>query len=79
MSTMRSFNFVFSASQSRVAEQKNVIDPHLERQLYCEVANALKGGEFDEAVLEVYSFVPERDLPTASRSRKRQRKYAFPI
>jgi hypothetical protein len=78
MSTARSFSFPFSAAQSTAAEGRTIVDPRRERQLYCEVASAMKGNAFDEAVVEVYSSRPERDLPSPRNSRRAQRKYSLP-
>lgn len=78
MSTVQPFSFLFSPTKSSVAEQTAVFDRQLERKLYCEVATAMKGAKLDDAVVAIYSYRPERDLPGTGSGRKNRRKYTFP-
>jgi len=78
MSVARSVSFPFLPSSAQPAEQTTVLDSHFERQFYIEVVSVLQGSDFDSAVVAVYSYRPERELPRAEDSRTRQRKYLFP-
>jgi hypothetical protein len=74
MSAVRSVSFPFRLSSAQPAENTAVVDRDFERQLYMEQVSALQGRDFDEAVMAVYSYRPERELPQAKDSRRRQRK-----
>jgi hypothetical protein len=74
MSAVRSVSFPFRPSSAQPAENKAVVDRDFERKLYLEQVSALQGSDFDDAVLAVYSYRPERELPQAKDSRRRQRK-----
>jgi hypothetical protein len=78
MSAVQSVSFPFRASSAQPAEKTAVVDRDFERQLYLEAVAALQGCDFDEAVVAVYSYRPERELPQAKDSRHRQRKYLIP-
>lgn len=43
--------------------------------LYCETATAITGADLDDAVMGVYHFRPEPDLPRTADSRRQGRKY----
>lgn len=46
--------------------------------MFCEVACAVAGLEFDKTVLDTYHYRPDRDLPQATRTRDEEPKYHFP-
>ena len=71
--------FPFQRSSAQPAESTTILDRDLEHHLYVEVVSALRGSEFDEAVCAVYSYRPERELPQAADSRRRQKKYLFAL
>ena len=77
MSAARSFSFPFQPSSTQTADEKLVLDVGLGRQLYMEAVCILQGADFDESVMAVYSYRPERELPRARDSRRRERKYLF--
>ncbi len=78
MSAVQSVSFSFRPSSAQPAEKTAVVDRDFERQLYLEAVSALQGCDFDEAVMAVYSYRPERELPQAKDSRRRERKYLIP-
>ncbi len=65
--------FPFQSTSAQPADQSTVLDGALERQLYAETVSALQGCEFDEAVVAVYSYRPERELPQATDIRRRRK------
>jgi hypothetical protein len=78
MSAARSVSFPFNPSSAQPAEQTAVLDRKFERQFYIEAVSVLRDSDFDSAVMAVYSYRPERELPRAEDSRTRHRRYLIP-
>lgn len=75
MSTAAQLARVIMPSSAQPADRTVVLDRELEHKLYFETVAALTGCEFDEAVVSVYTYRPERELPCAKDSRRNLRKY----
>jgi hypothetical protein len=75
MSTAVQLARVVLPSSAQPAERTAVLDRELEHKLYVETVSALAGCDFDEAVVSVYSYRPEREMPRAQDSRRNLRKY----
>lgn len=65
MSSTAQLARVILPSSAQPAEHIAVMDQELEHRLYLEAVCAVQGCDFDEAVIGVYSYRPERELPRA--------------
>ena len=74
----QSVRYPFPASSAQPAGEKTVLDQDLERALYMEAVCYLQDSDFDHAVVAVYQYRPERELPNPSDSRRTGIKYLFP-